>query len=250
MESLSPWRRAYYAYLGRTYALIRQIQRRSILGVRLLTLVRWLPAIVLLYGWLTQWPASILVILAALVLWINLSLWRAKRANYIRFVPDQASSIDLTSVDMVPANQKIPVEATGLFSVSGYEGTVLLRPASYWRVPLGDHVVMVEERPGKFLYQFFGTQTLQEVRTGWLLHGPNPIETVSVTFLVRWGPEYTQFGQAYENGDDGNLPPAKRVTIYLSTADMGIKRSIWHSIASDIDLANPGGERVNVRANS
>lgn len=233
MESMPPLRRAYYSYLGRAYALMHAINRRSILGIRLLTFVRWLPVLILLYGWLRRWPNGVLVALALLIVWLNFSLWRAKRNNYNRFVPDPVSLMDAASLEPLPANRKVSVEATGLFSVSGREDNLLLRPADYWRVPLGEHVIMVEERAGKFLYQFFSPESLQEVRSGWLLHGPNPIETVAVTFLSRWGPEYTRFGQAHEDSDDSDLPPARIVTVYLSAADAGVRRSVWHSIVSD-----------------
>lgn len=250
MESISSLRRAYYAYLGRAYAMMRVIHRRSILGIRLLTLVRWLPVMLLLYGWLRRWPVGVLATVALGILWINFSLWRAKRSNYNRFIPDESSLMDTTALDPLPANQKVAVEATGPFSVSGRENTLLLHSAEYWRVPLGEHVVMVEELPGKFLYQFFSAESLQDVRSGWLLHGPHPIDTVAVTFLARWGPEYTRFGQVYENGDDSDLPPAKRITVYLSTADADIRRSVWHSIVSDARRARLGESRVGVRANS
>ncbi len=241
---MPPLRRTYYAYLGRAFALMHAIHRRSILGIRLLTLVRWLPIILWLYGWLRRWPVEILLILALLILWINFSLWRAKRNNYNRFVPDETSLMETASLDPLPANHKVAIAATGLFSVSGRENNLLLHPADYWRVPLGEHVVMVEERAGKFLYQFFSPQSMQEVRSGWLLYGPRPIETVAVTFLARWGPEYTKFGQAYEDGDDSELPPAKRVTIYLSTADPDVRRSVWHSIVSDARSARLAKRKV------
>ena len=237
MESISPLRRACYAWLGRVYALMHAIQRRSLLGIRLVNLVRWLPVILLLYGWRRHWPFGLLLFLAIMILWVNFSLWRARRNNYHRFIADNSPSVETAAPDRLPANKKIAVAATGLFSVSGHENTLLLCPADYWRVPLGEHVVMVEERPGKFLYQFFGAGSLQEVRSGWLLHGPRPIESLAVTFLARWGPDYTRFGQMLENGDDRDLPPPRRITVYLSTADADTRRRIWHSIIDDAHLA-------------
>lgn len=240
MNTFSPLRRAYYGYLGRAYALTYAINQRIFLGVRLVTLVRWLPIFILIYGWIRRWPIEILVTFLLLIIWINYSLWRAKRDNYSRFISDDSSLMDSNKLNPLPHNQKIPVEATGLFSVSGRENTLLLRPAEYWSVPLGEHVVMVEEQPGKYLYQFFSAQSLQEIRSGWLLFGPHPIKTLAVTFLARWGPEYTKFGQVYEDGDDRNSPPPKRVTIYISTTEAEIRRSIWHSIVSDARRARLG----------
>jgi len=233
MDSMPPLQRTLYACLGQSYALMRNIQRRSILGIRLLVFVRWLPLLALFYGWLTRWPSGILVFLAFIILWLNLALLYAERTNYNRFIAGKPSPAGLTPLESLPANRKITVAATGLFSVSGREDILLLRPAEYWRVPLGDHVVMVQERPGKFLYQFFSPESLQEIRSGWLLHGPTPIETVAVTFLARWGPEYTRFGRDYYDGDDNALPPAKRITIYLSPTDVATRSLLWHSITGE-----------------
>lgn len=233
MESLSLFQRVYYRYLSRAYALMFALNQRSILGIRLVALVRWLPILVLLWGWLRLWPGPVLVILLLLVIWINYSLWRAKRDNYNRFVPTRGSLLEAADLEPLPPNQKIPLQATGLFSVSGRESVLLLRPADYWRVPLGEHVIMVEEKPGKFLYQFFSAQSLQNVQPGWLLFGPQPIDSLAVTFLARWGPEYTRFGQLYEDGSDAGLPPPKPVTVYLSTPDADARRLIWQTIVSE-----------------
>ncbi|CUS05436.2 protein of unknown function [Candidatus Promineifilum breve] len=233
MESLSLPQRLYYRYLSRAYAFMFALSRRSFLGIRLVALVRWLPILLLLWGWLRRWPGPVLIALVLLIIWINYSLWRAKRDNYNRFVPVASSLLEAADLEPLPPNQKVTVQATGLFSVSGREDVLLLRPADYWRVPLGEHVIMVEEKPGKYLYQFFSARSLQNVQPGWLLFGPQPIDCLAVTFLARWGPEYTRFGQIYEDGNDSDLPPPKRITIYLSTADPDIKRAVWQTIVSE-----------------
>lgn len=232
MGSISPIRRVYYGYLGRAYALMHTIHRRSILGIRITTIVRWLPIILLLIAWVRRWPMAILIFLAFLIVWTNYSLWRAKRDNFNRFIPSTTSLIDAQGLAPLPQSQKVPIRATGLFCVSGRENILLLRPAEYWRVPLGEHVVMAMEQPGKYLYQFFNAQSLQDVRDGWLLFGSQPVKTLAITFLARWGPEYTKFGQVYEDGDDKNLPPPKRLTIYLTANDPEVHQAIWHTIVS------------------
>jgi hypothetical protein len=233
MESLSPLQRAYYSYLSRAYAFMFDLSQRSLLGIRLVALVRWIPIVILLWGWFKRWPGPALIILLLIIIWLNYSLWRAKRDNYNRFVPAAGSLLESVDLEPLPPNQKVALQATGLFSVSGRESVLLLRPAEYWRVPLGEHVIMVEEKAGKYLYQFFNAQSLQNVRPGWLLFGPQPIESLAVTFLARWGPEYTRFGQLYEDGSDEGLPPPKQVTVYLSTPDADARRVIWQTIVSD-----------------
>jgi hypothetical protein len=232
MDTLSPFHRLYYGYLSRMYALLYWLNRRSLLGVRLSALARWLPILILFFGWLRRWPAPVLIALLVVIVWINYSLWRAKRDNYNRFVPSGQSVMDAGDLHPLPPNQKVAIQATGLFSVSGRDSNLLLRPAQYWRVPLGEHVVMAEEKPGKYLYQFFSANNLQDIRPGWLLFGARPIESLAVTFLSRWGPEYTKFGQAHEDGQEDSSPP-KRVTVYLSIPDAESRRAVWHTVVSD-----------------
>lgn len=233
MDTLPSWRRLYLSYLSRAYALMNALNRRSFLGLRLKSLARWVPIFFFLIGWWRNWAAGVLALLLLLIVWVNYSLWRAKRDNYMRFVPAGAPLPEEAKLTPLPPNHKVPVRATGLFSISGRENNLLLAPANYWRVPLGEHVLMVEELPGKYLYQFFGARNLQNIQPGWLLYGAKPIESLAITFLAQWGPEYTRFGQVYETGDNSDLPPPKRITVYLSADDETIRRSIWQTIVHD-----------------
>ncbi len=233
-------RRAYYAYLSRMYALMYGLSRRSFLGVRLATWLRWLPLLALLVGWVRGWPAAAMVGLALLAGWLNYSLWRARRDNYNRFVARGGPPGDAPEEPPLPPNRRLDVLATGLFSVSGRENRLLLRPAKYWHVPLGDHIVMAEEEPGKYLYQFFTAASLQELREGLLLYGHQPTPALAVSFLARWGPEHTRFGQVYELGKEEG-PPPKRITVYLSAADDDTRRLIRQTIISDARRARLAG---------
>ena len=220
-------RRLAYAYLSRMYALMYFLGRRPVLSA----LARWLPLLALFIGWLRDWPPAALLGVALVAVWINYSLWRARRDNYNRFVPHARPLGDAPAEPPLPPNTQLEVLATGLFSVSGRESRLLLRPAKYWHVPLGDHIIMAEEEPGKYLYQFFSAATLQELREGLLLYGAQPTPALAVSFLARWGPEHTRFGQVYELGhDDG--PPPKRITVYLASADDDTRRLIRETIIS------------------
>jgi hypothetical protein len=232
MDAFTPIQRVTYAYLSRMYALAYGLNGRSLLGVRLGSWLRWLPVIGLLIGWARQWPPAVMVALVLVAVWLNYSLWRARRDNYNRFVPNRAAGADTIEPTPLPPNERLSILATGLFSVSGRESRLLLRPAQYWRVPLGDHIIMAEEEPGKYLYQFFDARSLQELREGLLLYGPHPRATLAVSFLARWGPEYTRFGQQHEaDHDDG--PPPRRVTVYLSTEDDATRRRVRDTIVHD-----------------
>ena len=232
MDALPLPRRAYYAYLSRMYAFTHTLSHRSFLGIRLRLYARWLPILALLIGWLSGWPLPVLIGLLLVILWINYSMWRARRDNYNRFVAQGSALTAAATGDPAPPNQKIAVMATGLFSVSGRDNRLLLRPAQYWRVPLGDHVVMVEEEPGKFLYQFFNAASLQDVRDGLLLFGSQPRQTLAITFLASWGAEYTRFGPMGEVAGE-EAPAPKRVTVLLSTADEQARRLIRDTIITD-----------------
>jgi len=232
MDSLPLPRRAYYGYLSRMYAFMHALSTRSVLGIRLKSLVRWLPILALLIGWLFNWPLPVMIGLLTFIVWINYSLWRARRDNYSRFVADGAAPAGERDAQSLAPNQKVSVLATGLFSVSGRENRLLLSPAQYWRVPLGEHVIMAEEAPGKYLYQFFDSTSLQEAREGWLLFGTHPRPSLAVSFLARWGPEYTRFGPAGESGG-GDLPPPKRLTIYLSIDDKATRHLLRDTIVSE-----------------
>ena len=236
MDVLSPLHRAYFAYLSRMYALAYRMNQRSLLGIRLSAAARWLPIVALFVGWVMAWPPVVMIVLLVVALWINYSLWRARRDNYNRFVPNRATGDDAPEQTTLPPNERLPIQATGLFSVSGRESRLLLRPAKYWYVPLGDHIIMAEEEPGKFLYQFFDARSLQELREGLLLFGPHPRATLAVSFLARWGPEFTRFGQQHDT-DPVDLPPPRRVTVYLSAEDDAVRHLIRDTIVSDARMA-------------
>lgn len=233
MHALSPIRRVYFGYLSRMYAFYYAVDNRAVLGIRARTWLRWVPILLLLIGWVRAWPPGVLVLLAALIVWTNYSLWRARRDNYNRFVPDEGilpATEEL--LNPLPPNTKLAVRVTGPFSVTDREAMLLLRPGTYWHVPLGDHIVMAEERPNKYLYQFFGAASLQDIQQGWLLFGPHPGRTLAVTFLARWGPEYARYGRLYEDGK-ADASPAKRVTVYLTAPDAEAHTILWQTIVSE-----------------
>lgn len=232
MDSLSLPKRVYFGYLSRMYRFTYRLTRQSFLGFRLSSLARWLPLLALLIGWLARWPWPVMAFFGFLVLWNNYSLWRAKKDNYLRFVPDPDAIMAADDLEPLPPNHKVGVIASGLFCVSGRENRLLHRPAQYWYVPLGEHIVMAEETPGKYLYQFFNPGSLQSVHRGWLLHGSQPVRSLAIRFLSNWGPEYTRFGQLYENGQS-DQPPSKPVVIYLAATEDTAYELIWQTIVKE-----------------
>lgn len=231
MDNLTPLRRIQYGYLGRLYSFAYWAVNHRILGIYASNLLKWLPVLLLIYGWIRRWPALILLPLLLFILWIHASFWMARRANYNRFIRSETPHLASAELKPLAANQQVETQATGLFSVTSREDHVLLQPAKYWQVPLGEHIIMVEERPGKYLYQFFNAMTLQEVHQGWLIFGRQPRAALSVSFLSAWGPAYTNF-QIYELGNNHGPPPRKQ-TIYLTFANEADRRAVWHTIVHD-----------------
>lgn len=230
MESVHPFMRGYYNFLSRLFALLHSLRRRSILGLPLLAIILWSPILILIYGWLARWSSVVVWVITIFTVCIVIGIWHSGRSNFSRFIPDKTKRDAAQRSIELPEYHKIPIEVTGLFSVSGHEDTLLLAPANIWRVPLGEHVIMAEERPGKYLYQFLNPEAIQKIESGWLLHGHAPIETIAVTFLARWGPAYTRFGQENGEFDHRDLPAAKSITIYLSTKDHSLRQDILCSI--------------------
>ena len=142
---------------------------------------------------------------------------RARRQDYNKFVADDTAVPPPPSAQTLAPNERTAVHASGRYAVSDKHDTVLLQnPAHYWRVPLGDHIVMVEYRPKRFLYQFISPRTLQKVERGWILFGKEPIPTLAITFLEVWGQDENAGLLYYVGGGPGDeLSRLKPRTILL-----------------------------------
>lgn len=242
MTQPSGLRRLYYAYLSRMYAFAYATRRRTVLGMRLSTWLWLIPLVVLIYGWWRNWPLVVLVLLATFIIWLIGSFWAARRANYTRFVANDVPLMAATSLTPLGNEQQVELYATGTFGLSSRQSNVLLQPATYWRVPLGEHVVMVQEQPGRFLYQFFDATTLQSISEGWLLFGSEPREALAVKFLANWGPAFTKF-TLYDDGEEPNVPSDSQ-TIYLTFNSEGERRAVWQTIVSDARDARLAVDRI------
>lgn len=229
----------YFAYLSRMYAFAYMTGRRRILGLRLSVWLWLVPLVVFAYGWWRDWSPVALAPLGLLIVWLVGTFRAARRANYTRFVASDVSLTDAASTAALPDDQRIELFATGTFGVTSRETDVLLQPATYWRVPRGEHVVMVEEKPGRFLYQFFEAGTLQDVSAGWLLYGPEPREALAVEFLANWGPAFTSF-TLYDRGERKSVSSTTQ-TIYLTFNNEADLLAVGQTIAYDLLHHRPGG---------
>lgn len=235
MDHLPPAKYLYYSYVGRLYAFAYTSRRRSFLGIprsgwlRFGVVALFVASLIFRWGWV---PSSL-----ALLLWLYVGFIyrRAQREDYNKFVPDKTAVPPADAVKPFAPNEKVAVHASGRYAVSDKADTVLLqRPAHYWTVPLGDQIVMVEYRPQRFLYQFFGERTLQKVEPGWILFGKEPIPTLAITFLEVWGQEPNNSLFYYVGGgpNDG-LSHLKPRTIYFSFEDTAVLQRAWATLIKD-----------------
>jgi hypothetical protein len=216
---------------GRVNAFLYQTQRRTFLGFSLAGWLKNLPLLLLLIAWLLEEPTPVLLLALALALMMRLLYASAERAGFVTFVPD--TGLSLAEKVKPPAdNRQIKVCATGTFAVHEREAYLLLRPATYWRMPLGEHVIMVEERPGRFLYQFLRAETVERLRPGRLLFGSQPQIALAIQFLSAWGPDAATPGKAYFVGGDGEPAPVKR-TVYLTFANEEERQAVWRNLLRD-----------------
>lgn len=230
MYNFPIYKRLYYRYLGLAYAFTFFTSHRTILWVRI---ERWLKlsVIVLLVSALVfRWGEIMVGITAVLLVWLFFSYWRAKMTGYSKFVADSKMALPEGELATLPANQKVPTAATGIFSVKDMDDFGLLRPAEYWQVPLGEHVMMVR-MPGRlgYRYQFFNPTTLQRVQKGWLLFGKEPKPTLAITLFSEIGEAFVSQQNRYIFGREKELKGVKR-TVYLSFADEADETSVWHNI--------------------
>lgn len=220
--------------LSRLYAFLYWSSRHHLLGLSLRSLLVLLPIILAFAGLLRAWLMPVVFALLILSAVMFVLVLFAARSGYKRFVPDD--SMALNDEYAAPRNEhRISLQATGVFSVHNREDYVLARPAEYWRVPLGQHVFMVQERPGRFLYQIINPQDIESVQPGYLLFGREPQKALALNFLATWGPQFAYQPSYTYVGQEEDLPPVVGVarTVYLTFASDADRHTVWKSLLLD-----------------
>jgi hypothetical protein len=232
MHDFPLFKRLYYRYLGLAYGFTHFTSTHTILWVRM---ERWLKLFVLALlfsAFVLGWGEVMVGITAVILIWLFFSYWRAKKAGYSKFVADSKMALPAGELMMMPANQKVQFKATGIFSVKDMDDFVWLRPADYWQVPLGEHVMMVQ-MPGNlgYRYQFFNPRTLQRVQRGWLLFGKEPKQSLAITLLSEVGEAFADQQNQFQFsfGREKERIGVKR-TVYLSFDDETDETLVWHNI--------------------
>lgn len=232
MQDVSFSKRTINYYFGIMFWLIHWTDTHKILGVRISSLIRVTAFLLPVLLWIAKWDRVFVIIALVMFLWVYLSYWRARRSGYYRFVADETELMSAGELTPMSKKKRVAVYASGTFSLKDWEKNVVLRPAEYWQMPMGDHAIMVEHEPGRYLYQFFSAETMQEISSGWLLYGSRPQTAISVTFLSSWGPEFNEDSVSLLRSNN-NSRPNKARTIYLSFANDEQENAVWQNLIFD-----------------
>lgn len=243
MDYFPPWQRRFYTVLGQHYYWTHRLRHRHFLGF---TWYGWLVLLffsLLLGALLLGWGWRGLLSIAAAAALAQAAFWHGQRAGYHKFLPDEHEALPATAdLHPLPDEQRVTLWATGVFSLVDREAYVLLRrPSQYWRVPVGDHILMVEQYPQHYLYQMFNAETLQSIRRGWFIFGRQPHRALAITFLVTFGPGLDDPTLRYfVGGGVGSGTALKPRTIYLSFQEEAVYQAVWHTILQDLQVPDTG----------
>jgi hypothetical protein len=217
---------------GAVYAFLHATAHKVFIGP---TIKGWLlvgPLFVALFLVLTGQSIVLAIGIVIATLILRAFYWKAGRDGYVHFIPETVQQ-PADGTTAVADNQKVPIKASGIFSVKDWEEYVLARPAEYWRVPMGDHAIMVQQAPGRFLYQFLRRGAIEAIEAGSLWHGRQQHSALAITFLSSWGPESEDPSfMFYAPSDEGN-PALKQRQMYLAFEDTLTRDSVWHKLSSD-----------------
>ncbi len=215
--------------VSRLFAFMYISRLRRFLGVSWAGWQQFIPLLLFLFTLALGWPLwlALLWLLLFFVTLVGYALVR--RLGYQRFLPDDSHRLH-SSAPLLPADRRVSLRATGVFSLNDREDYVLQHRAEYWRVPLGKHIFMVQHRAGKFLYQVIAPENVLATQPGLLLFGATPQRALALTFLVTWGPEYAEY-KLYYVGADNAPAPTQRRTVYLTFADEDTLQQVWRSLA-------------------
>jgi hypothetical protein len=224
--------RLIWGAAGLTNAFLYTTSRRRFLGFTLAGWFKFLSLVLVLAAWLLRWPTIWLLVALGLAFGLRLLYWRAKRKGFITFVPVPKQQIRSDARPLAD-NHKVAVRATGLFSVSDREAYLLQHLAEYWRVPVGDHAIMVQQVPGRFLYQFVQSGALRHVEPGLLVYGRQPERALAVTFLTTWGPKSPERLTLYNVNSSNHTQERLEQQVFLTFDNDDDLHSVWNNLLRD-----------------
>lgn len=191
--------------------------------------------------------ASILLVVLAIVLrtgWLGIGLavvvvigvyglyFAARRSGYVQFVALKTAKLPEPNT-VLRKEQKVALRATGKFSLMERERYLVQKSAEYWHYPLRQHVIMVEEAPGRFLYQFIMAENIQVVDAGYLHLGRAGQRAIRIVYGTDWAPELVNPGAAYYVGGGFGDPKLPERTIYLTFDAEDDWQRVWQSLTGE-----------------
>jgi hypothetical protein len=231
VDDLSGARPAAAAVVGSLYGFLRATSERTFLGATLAGWLRFLTLLLAPVGLLLGWPLPAVLAAVALTLALRLLYARARRDGFVRFMAVPAAGP--AGASPLADDERVRLFATGRFSVVEREEYVIQRPADYWRAPIGDHAVMVEHAPGRFLYQFIQSGALDEVRAGYLLFGRRPLKALAISFVSTWDPQREDRSLTLVGPGPGRQSRQQVRRIYLSFHSEAERQAVWANLLRD-----------------
>jgi hypothetical protein len=217
---------------GALYGLLHATTQRIFLGATIKGWLVNLPLLLALFLVLLRRPIGLAIGIVVAALVLRLLYWKAARDGYVHFVAETEQQ-PADGATAVANNQKVAIKATGVFSVQNWEEYVLGRPAEYWRVSMGDHAIMVQRSPGRFLYQFLRLGAIESIEAGLLWHGARPHRALAITYLSSWGPESEDPNFMFYAPSDEGHPTRKQRNLYLAFEDKAARDSVWQNLLGD-----------------
>ena len=232
MEDLPVTKRLIYRTVGHLYASLYFTSDRLILGASILGWLTILLFFLGLYLWLRSrsiaWFLALLFILFA----VRVAYWIAQRDGFIVFTAqvDDQEPIDARRVQDY---QKFDLRASGVFSVTGQEEYMFRRPTKLWRVPMGDHALMVQRPTGRYLYQFIEVGYIKRMRPGCLVYGSRLNFALEIDFRTKWGPVAGETEFNWFAPGEGSKPKRLKRTLYLGFENKADRDAVLQSIGRD-----------------
>jgi hypothetical protein len=225
--------RAYHSTLAFTLALAYRSNHQTFLGI---TLARWIKTVTLvpILVTLVQGYGIFATVLAvSLFLWVRIVYWRARLNGYIQFVPDSGGVDTGDQPPPLAADQRVRSWATGTFRVNGEGEYLMLRPAEYWQVPLGDHIIMARVGKDRFKYRILEPESVRELRLGSLLFSTRLRHSLAVTFIeLQMDDPSAQF--VFTATSRRDMAPGREQTMYLTFENELHQRTVWHNLTRNM----------------
>jgi hypothetical protein len=175
-----------------------------------------------IYWWPNPWPIA--VVGGAFLAYVAILAW-ASHQGFVRFQPDLHLQDTLLETAPAPASsteKRLPVRASGLFTVEGEEQYYVDLDADFQTVATQEHMILARVYPSRFL--LLGRWPKFEWGWWYIFFLPDMIQSVTVGY-VHYGPQVRQALRVVYAPDKKN-----RETVYLTAEDPAVLRRIWDDL--------------------